>query len=229
MRKYGSRAMTGFFDPPPEPSRPRRPLTPAPEWSGPPEGALPGVVAVELVLARNERAAVYVGRCAAYPAGFEFEVRVIAAAAGLDPSLNGAYARRSGDGNNYSEMLRFGIEFSDGAHATNVRYQTPADGPPAPPYLRGMGGSGSTTSWSQGFWVWPLPPPGPLTFVCEWPAADISQTRTEIDAQTVIDAGARASVVFPGQPEPEESWTSSSIAIHSTDHPSGGPPGRNAT
>ena len=226
---YGLRAVNGFFDPPPESSRRREPPPPAPDWSGPPEGALPGVVAIELVLARNERAAVYVGRCAAYAAGFEFEVRVIAAAGGLDPSLNGPYARRGGDGNNYSDMLRFGVEFSDGARATNVRYQTPADGPPAAPYLRGMGGRGSTTAWSQGFWVWPLPSPGPLTFVCEWPAAGISQTRAEIDAQTIIDAGARAIIVFPGQPEPEKSWTSSSIAIHSTGHSSGSPPGPNAS
>jgi hypothetical protein len=119
---------------------------------------------------------------------------------GLDPSLNGPYARRGGDGNNYSDMLRFGVAFSDGARATNVRYQTPADGPPAAPYLRGMGGRGSTTAWSQGFWVWPLPSPGPLTFVCEWPAAGISQTRAEIDAQTIIDAGARAIIVFPASP-----------------------------
>lgn len=187
------------------------------------------MVAIERVLARNERAAVYVGRCAAYPAGFEFEVRVLAAAAGLDPSLNGPYARHSGDGNNYTDMLRFGIEFSDGARATNVRYPTPADGPPAPPYLRGMGGRGSTTSWSQSFWVWPLPPPGPLTFVCEWPAADISQTQTKIDAQTIIDAGARSIVIFPGQAEPEKSWTSSSFTIHSTDRSSGGHPGGNAS
>jgi len=201
--------VSGFFDPPPDRSRERQPSPPAPEWSGPPEGALPGVVAIELVLARNERAAVYVGRCAAYPAGFEFEVRVVVVAAGLDPSLNGPYARRGGDGNNYDEMLRFGIEFADGGRATNVRHQTPRDDGPVAPYMRGMGGRGSPTSWNQGFWVWPLPPPGALAFVCEWPAADIAHTRVEIDAQAVIDAAGRATVVFPGQPEPERGWTSS--------------------
>ena len=187
----------------------------------PPEGALPGVVAVELVLARNERAVVYLGRCAAYPAGFEFEIRVVVAAAGLDPSLNGPYARREGDGNNYDEMLRFGIEFADGARATNVRHQTISDGAPAAPYMRGIGGGGSPTSWDHGFWVWPLPPPGALAFVCEWLAAGISQTRAEIDAQAVIDAAARATVVFPSQPEPGQGWISQTVTADGADRHSG--------
>jgi hypothetical protein len=158
---------------------------------------------------RNDRAAVYVGRCATYPAGFEFEVRVVVATEGLDPSLNGPYARRGGDGRNYDEMLRFGIEFADGARATNVRHQTPGDEDPVAPYMRSMAGRGSSTSWNQGFWVWPLPPPGALAFVCEWPAADIAHTRVEIDAQVVIDAAARSTVVFPRQPKSEGGWTSS--------------------
>jgi hypothetical protein len=56
---------------------------------------LPATVAAELLVARNDRAAVLVGRCAVYPEGFEFDVRVLAAddEVGLDPSLNGVYQR----------------------------------------------------------------------------------------------------------------------------------------
>jgi hypothetical protein len=188
----------------------------APAWSGPPKDVLPGAVdvAVELLIARNERAAVYIGCCGAYPTGFEFVLCVLATQQGLDPSLNGPYARRGDQGNNYAEMLRFGIEFSDGSRGTNVSYQTPTDTPPTAPYLRGIGGRGNATSWSQGFWVWPLPPPGPLAFVCEWPAADMAHSRTEIDGTAVIEAGARATVIAPDQPKPQHSWSASVIPLY---------------
>ena len=38
------------------------------------------------------------------------------------------------------------------------------------------------------FWVWPLPPAGPLVFVCEWPKYRIPLTRKEIDAGLIRDA-----------------------------------------
>jgi hypothetical protein len=48
-----------------------------------------------------------------------------------------------------------------------------------------------------GYWVWPLPPEGPLAFVCEWPIADIPETRTEIDSALLRDAAADAVIVWP--------------------------------
>lgn len=83
-----------FFPPPPPPREPEsRP--PSPEWMGPPYGVLPGAVALEVVVAQNEQAAVYIGRCAAYPTGLDLELHMLAAASagGLDPSLNGIYQR----------------------------------------------------------------------------------------------------------------------------------------
>jgi hypothetical protein len=47
------------------------------------------------------------------------------------------------------------------------------------------------------YWVWPLPPPGPLTFVVEWPAHGIAESRAELDTQPILDAAARAIQVFP--------------------------------
>jgi hypothetical protein len=89
---------------------------------GPPYGVLPGVVALQVVLAQNDQAAVYIGRCAAYPTGLDFELHVVAAASGgdeLDPSLNGIY-HRPGRGSPYEEMLRFGVAFADGRKASNL-------------------------------------------------------------------------------------------------------------
>jgi hypothetical protein len=172
---------------------------------------LPGAVALEVVLAANARAAVSIGRCAAYATGFELDVRVLIApgAEDLDPSLNGVY-HRPGRGSTYEEMLRFGIEFADGRKVTNVGGRGHGPGEPDGPVLWGMGGGGGGGRWHQDFWVWPLPPAGTLGFLTEWPAAGIPLTRVDIDAQLLIDAAARAREMFPNQPtsHPGGTWSS---------------------
>lgn len=193
------------------------PPPPSPPWTGPPHGVLPGAAPLELVIAANARAAVYVGRCSAYTTGFELELRVLVApgADQLDPSLGGVF-HRPGRGNNYDEMLRFGLEFSDGRKATNVGGpgMVPHKGEePEGPLLRSLGGGGGGGRWHQDFWVWPLPPAGPLAFVCEWPAAEIPLTRAEIDAQPLLDASTRARELFPDQPTSHRGRTWSSIGL----------------
>jgi hypothetical protein len=70
------------------------------------------------------------------------------------------------------------------------------DEPPDPPVLWHLGDGGGGGRWSHNARVWPLPPPGPLTFACEWPALAIPLTRVEIDAERVREAGARAQVLW---------------------------------
>jgi hypothetical protein len=189
----------GFFPPPPAPREPEAP-PPSPEWMGPPYGVLPGAVALEVVLAQNEQAAVYIGRCAAYPTGLEFELHVLAAASAgeLDPSLNGIY-RRPGGGSTYEEMLRFGVAFADGRKASNLGGFTRSGEEPEGPVLWGMGGGGGGGRWHQSFWMWPLPPIGPLFLVCEWPAARIPLTRVEVDSERLREAAGRSRLLFPNQ------------------------------
>jgi hypothetical protein len=45
-------------------------------------------------------------------------------------------------------------------------------------------------------WVWPLPPRGPLALVCEWPEKKIGLTRSEIDADVIVDAAKGAQVLW---------------------------------
>jgi hypothetical protein len=176
---------------------------------------LPGVAPVELVIASNAKAAVYVGRCSAYPTGFELEVRVLLAnSEDLDPSLTGPH-HYPGRGSNYEERLKVGVEFSDRRKATNVGGHGTGTGEPEEPVLWSMGGGGGGGRWRQDFWVWPLPPTGPLAFVCEWPAAGIALSRVETDAQQLLDAAARAVALFPDQPPAGEQslWSSSTQAF----------------
>ncbi len=167
---------------------------------GPPYGVLPGAVALELVVAQNERAAVYIGRCAAYPTGLDFELHVLAAASAgdLDPSLNGIY-QRPGGGSTYEEMLRFGVAFAHGRKASNLGGFPGSDEQPEGPVLWGMGGGGGGGRWHQGSWMWPLPPIGPLLFVCEWPAAGISLSRVKVDSEPLRDAAGRSRQLFCNQ------------------------------
>jgi hypothetical protein len=91
------------------------------------------------------------------------------------------------------------VQFSDKSKATNTGGYGYDQDPPPGPAMHEHGGGGGGRSWRQTYWIWPLPPPGPLSFVCEWPAGGIALTRSEINAQTIRDAADRAQVLFPEQ------------------------------
>ena len=98
------------------------------------------------------------------------------------------------------EVLLIGLQFSDGTKLTNLPWQhhhPPGTGTPDRPVMLHSTGSSDDRSCLHRFWVWPLPPPGTLTFVCEWPHFQIGETRATIDAQVIIDAAARAVPLWP--------------------------------
>ena len=159
-----------------------------------------------------------VSRLSAYPTGLEFDLLAIAAPdAGdevLDPMLFGPQShrlrRRTVGSEIPDEMLRFGVEFADGRRATNTggRGAPRPETEPAEPVLTSGGGGGGGGRWRADMFLWPLPPPGRLVLVCEWPAAGIPLTRTEIDARTVHEAAQRAQVIFedPGTHASSATW-----------------------
>ncbi len=199
--------MSEFFEPPPPPVE-SEPRYRTPPWFGPPRGTLPGIARLERVLARTDKVAVCVVQLAAFPTGFEFDV--VTMSADEDPALDrllfGApnHIRRGSGAEGISpELLRIGVQFADGSKATNTGGFEDPNRPPPGPILHPGGGSGGGGTWRQTLWVWPLPPPGPLVLACEWPALDIPLTRCEIDAQPVLDAAARAQIVFSHAHLPE--------------------------
>jgi hypothetical protein len=158
------------------------------------------VVAVERVLVQTRRVAVCLTRLAAYPTGFEFDVVTMSAEGedDLDPLMfHHQHRMRRGAADEIPpELLRFGVQFSDGSKATNTGGFHHDQNPPGGPVMHVGGGGGGGGSWRQTQWVWPLPPPGTLEIVCEWPALEIPVTRSAVDAQLILDAATRAQVIF---------------------------------
>ena len=59
-----------------------------------------------------------------------------------------------------------------------------------------MAGGGPHSAFWR-WWAWPLPPAGPLEFVCEWPALGLPESRAGLDGQLVLDAAAHSIRLWP--------------------------------
>lgn len=214
--------VAAFFEPPPPEPEPARADQLAPDWFGPPAGILPGVAALELVLAQTATAVIYTSYVQAYPTGFEFDLFVVTdpnhgETLDLQAALFGHHHRPGRHTDRAEalapERLRLGVEFSDRRKATNTASSLRMETQPPGPVLRPGGGGTSAHSGSQDQWVWPLPSPGPVSFVCEWPAAGIALTRHEIDGDLILEAARRAQAHFPNQPS--SGHVSGSVHSHS--------------
>jgi hypothetical protein len=186
----------GFFDDvpalPPEPPPPHHP------WD-PPEAELPGIVPIDTVqLGRTEQVAVAITGISAYSAGFEIFVTA-RIRPGADGGSREGMPGPPGDPAAARRSFRFGLQLADGVKVIGQhRGRGPdQDSEPAAPILRTfMGGGGPHSRFSR-WWAWPLPPAGPLEFVCEWPGLGIPETRAAIDAQLIVAAAGRSIRLWP--------------------------------
>jgi hypothetical protein len=186
----------GFFDdrplPPPPPEPPRRQRR---EWERP-EASIAGGAPGELLLARSDEAAIGVSGFRAFPNGFEMTLTVLLREE--DPWGRGMMFHRMHEGGPPGEeFLRFGVLFADGSSATNLGDRHIGPDEPTPPLLRQQGGGGGGRRFDFRYWVWPLPPAGPMALVVEWPWKGIAETRAEIDTQPIREAAGRAIQVYP--------------------------------
>ncbi len=181
-------------EPPPERARP--------VWLQQ-EGVIPSIVGVAQILARTEEAAVAVSGIWCYPNGFEFGIEVMLRTPdrrGRLMSLLHSHMLEPGEPLP-AQFLRLGVQFADGSKVTNLPgrpFPWREEAPSGPIMFGGSGGGGGgDRRYHFQQWIWPLPPPGPVTFVCEWPHFRISQAETTIDAQLILDAAARAVPLWP--------------------------------
>jgi hypothetical protein len=167
-----------------------------PAWLRPPAAMVPGIVPVELLLARTDTDAVLVADLRAYPTGLEFVLT-----ARPHPDQVEQRLRDPGRPRRFAyHDLGLELRFADGQTVSNDSRRWPRTvetEQPDPPLLYYHGGGGSERGWRSRHWLLGLPPPGPLAFVCAWPAGQLQASGIEIDARLVLEAADRSASAWP--------------------------------
>ncbi len=140
---------------------------------------------------RSEQTAIAITGVWAYSNGFEFFVtrliRPDAPGFDEDPVLGaprGTLAER--------QSFQISLQLADGSKVTS---RSPhGDAEPTGPILQSRGGGGSSHRVILRWWAWPLPPSGPLEFICQLGAGE---TRVGMDAQLIRDASQQSVRIWP--------------------------------
>ena len=179
-----------------------------PVWIGPPEHELGIAVSIARVIAQSETGVVAVSHAVAYSTGVTFEF--VAEARGLSAREERVlfHEQHAGEDDELPDgFLRIGIKFADDRRASNLagrrmwRQSMTPDAVPEGPLLvpRGGGGGqagGGRISLRPGYWLWPLPPPGAVEIVCEWPIVGIPLTAIDIDGAALGEAASRSASLW---------------------------------
>jgi len=152
-----------------------------------PTGELPRVAKSALLMARTDMVAVAVTAIWAFSSGFEFWI--------------GARFRQPGhalQSEPDDQSLHIGLRFADGRKVANIgSVPDPAGSVSGNLILSPVSFGGGMLQRSRSYWVWPLPPAGPMTFVCEWAAFGIPETSTEVEAEPILRAAAQSIKLWP--------------------------------
>ena len=194
-----------FFEPPEEVQLPRLEQPEQKPWWGPPTNELGATVPLRLVLARTDTAVVAMLDAVAYSTGVSLHLMVKRRGAEndvrdqLDDPFGHVRMRPGAATGLPPEVLRFGVQFADGNKATTLGPPFPfgIEAEPTGPILVFHGASGGDREWDTTLWLWPLPPPGSLGLVVEWPGQGISESRHEIDVQPLLEAARSSEQLWP--------------------------------
>jgi hypothetical protein len=188
---------TIFYDSPDDDPRRYR-LTP--ESFAPPTNELGICVPLSVVVGRSDRGVVAIEHATAYSTGVTFDFVAVAQRLTERETLRliheqplNADAKRVP-----AEFIRMSLELADGSRVSNVEA---FPGHPKAPLLMLHGGSGGSVTSGRmelrrSYWLWPLPPAGPLTVSVEWPALDLLRSSTELSGELLREAGARSSSLW---------------------------------
>ena len=135
-----------FFEPPvPPPGVARAKVVSPPAWIAPPQNVLPGIVPVQLIVARTDETVVAVAGVQAYPAGCSFTLSLRLRNLSVREEQRLPYLFDSTDAEDdplAGDFLRFGVQFADGRKATTLEHPPydPEGQEPDRPVLREHGG-----------------------------------------------------------------------------------------
>jgi hypothetical protein len=178
---------------------------------------LPVSLCMEAVLARTVDVAVALVGGEVFSNGVRFNTLVVARPDwihSVDPigsqGLEGLWDLVNGtiDDGGFSsvsgQQLQLRLEFADGRTVRNQRpwrdQPTEALEEDIPTLEKQGGGGGGAFEYRGSYWLTPLPPPGDLTVSCTWPAVDIPETVTVLDATAIKDAARRVVPLWPWEP-----------------------------
>jgi hypothetical protein len=169
-----------------------------PDWLMPPR-MIGGHVTGPAVIGRSGGLVVAVRQVLAFPAGVEVEVEAHARrppGGGTAPAAAGLAG---------SSPLRFRVKFADGREAAQDDEAGLRSG--RGPMLTISGGE-TSSGGPDGredvrltLWIWPLPPPGPVTVTCSWPGRGLDGAGLVLAGGQVQAAACRAQPFWP-QPSP---------------------------
>jgi hypothetical protein len=210
-RLHGDNVGMSFFD---QPSMMPPGFAPSEEphrepWTGTSSDTIGVVVPLVCLLARTEEVAVLVSGLVAYPTGFTFNVVSIGR---LNPEP-GVSSMSMGFphelvGDRHEDVIRIGLRLADGSKVIAMGFPgLGGRGDLQAPALQIRGGGGGGRKFTQSFTCEPLPPPGPLAFVCEWPRYQIGVTEHEIDAEVILAAARQAVPIWPDDVDLQEADT----------------------
>jgi hypothetical protein len=186
--------LAGFFLPSPPFDHESRHWGLRHPWREPPADVVPADAGVMLVLARSEGVAVIVHQLEAWPGGFRLTLRVRTRPGGDVPVDDPVftyepYARRRVDHGKMPppEQLLFGLQLPGGERLTNL-----SPGAPPGPFLTESRLPGVKGEWVYQYRLTPLPDPGLMWIVCEWPRLSIPISGIEVDAGVIRAVAERA-------------------------------------
>lgn len=171
-----------------------------------PDNEIGWVLPISVVVARTDDVAVAVTAVTAFSTGVAFTVvvRLRVALPGVRPGevLNLVNPFHPGgvdvppDG-----RLLVGVEYADGRRAVvHDRRTGPTATDDLRPVLWPASGRGDDLNVEYGYFLSPLPPDGPVTFVCSWPAFGIPEATSVVEHADLTTAAARSTTLWPRQP-----------------------------
>jgi hypothetical protein len=160
-----------------------------PEWFMPPP-MIGGHVTGPLLITRSGRFVVAVRHVVAFPADVEVEMEAHSRGTAPGPDDVSGLAE-----------LRFRVLLADGRVAVQDDEGGLRSG--AGPMLKvtgfegSSGGPGGDEHVRMSVWLWPLPPPGPVTVTCSWLGHGLQDASIVLDGDAIRAAASRALPFWP--------------------------------
>lgn len=187
------------------PDEPARPVRSGADWevhrrhrslqSGPPQDEVGEVAASSFLLARASDVVVAARAVTAYSDGLHLAFVVLFA----DEQRTEDLAATLRDFGRSPGRFRLGCRFSDGRTAAAGTRESPeVELLAGDPQLILLGSAVSALQWTAEYWLWPLPPTGPLVLGCRWHDRGIAENVVHLDTAPILRAAAASRPVWLG-------------------------------